>query len=99
MPARDLNQLRADLQSALPRLARQYAVASLSIFGSRVRGEQRTDSDLDLLVRFERKPGLLRFTQLENELTDLLGIRVDLVLEDALKDNIGKRVKQELLSI
>ena len=53
-------------------------------------------SDLDLLVRFHRTPGLIRFIELENYLSDLLGVRVDLVMAEALKPNIGQRVLAEV---
>ena len=58
----------------------RYRVASLALFGSYVRRENKSDSDLDVLVSFTDPPGLVRFIQLENELTDLLGIKVDLVM-------------------
>ncbi len=43
--------------------------------------------------------GLLRFIELENYLSDLLGIRVDLVMAEALKPHIGQRVLQEVLPV
>jgi predicted nucleotidyltransferase len=83
----------------LPRLAEQYGVTSLGLFGSYVRGEQRPDSDLDVLVRFQRTPGLLGFIALENHLSDLLGVRVDLVMADALKPRISRRVLAEVVPV
>lgn len=96
---KDIAALRDILRSELPRLAEQYDVASLGLFGSRVRDEAGPDSDLDILVRFYQKPGLIRFIQLENELTDLLGVRVDLVLADALKPAIGQQVLDEVVPV
>ena len=59
---------------------RKWKVKSLGIFGSYVRGEARKSSDLDLLVEIDDpKMGLLRFIALENYLSDLLGVKVDLV--------------------
>lgn len=83
----------------MPFLREQYSVESLSLFGSFVRGEQRPDSDLDILVTFSEVPGLLRFIELENHLSDFLGRRVDLVLRDALKPEIGRRVLAEAVPI
>lgn len=54
------------------------------------------DSDLDVLVTFRETPGLLRFVDLEDTLSDLLGVPVDLVVEDALKLRIGDRVRREV---
>jgi uncharacterized protein len=89
------NRLRLEL----PRLRREYAVASLSLFGSYVRGEQRKGSDLDVLVEFSKVPGMLRFLDLERDLSHLLGVSVDLVQKEALKPSIGKRILEEVLPI
>lgn len=87
------------LRKQRPRLAEQYNVASLEIFGSHVRHEERNDSDLDILVTFTRAPSLLKFIHLENQLTDLLGVKVDLVMKDSLKPAIGKNILKEILAI
>jgi hypothetical protein len=97
----DLNvQMLADrLRQELPRLRQEYAVRSLGLFGSYVRGEQRRGSDLDVLVEFSEVPGMLRFLDLERDLSRLLGISVDLVQKEALKPAIGRRIKEEVLPI
>jgi predicted nucleotidyltransferase len=95
----DLDQLRATLRGQLPLLADRYGVASLGLFGSYVRQEARPDSDLDILVRFHRTPGLLRLIELENYLSDLLGLRVDLVMAEALKPHIGRRILAEVIPL
>lgn len=92
-------ELRNALQAHLPDLTARYHVATLALFGSRVRGEQGPDSDLDVRVTFTETPGLIRFVELENELSDLLGVKVDLVLRDNLKPNIGKRVLAEAVPV
>jgi len=74
----------------------RYDVASLGIFGSYARGDARPESDLDVLVRFRRVPGLIRFIELENYLSDILGVRVDLVRAEAVKPNIGRRILAEV---
>jgi len=84
------------LQRDLPRLRGKYAIRSLGLFGSYVRGEQRRRSDLDVLIDFENVPGLLKFMELEAELTSLLGVPVDLVQKEALKPALGKRILQEV---
>jgi predicted nucleotidyltransferase len=91
--------LREMLHQQLPQLAKRYQVKSLALFGSYVRHEQRTDSDLDLLVTFYEPPSLLKFIELENYLTDLLGMKVDLVMESALKPRIGKRILSEAVPL
>lgn len=94
--AHDLDDLRRILRQQLPLLQERYAVESLGLFGSYVRGEADSESDLDVLVRFRQAPGLIHFVELENYLSDLLGLRVDLVMAEALKPNIGRRVLAEV---
>jgi predicted nucleotidyltransferase len=96
---RDLDDLRRILRQHMPLLRERYAVESLGLFGSYLRGDADSDSDLDLLVRFRQTPGLLRFVELENHLSDLLCLRVDLVMAEALKPNIGRRVLAEVESL
>ncbi len=95
----DIDELRRILLQHLPLLRERYGVESLGLFGSYVRGEASPKSDLDLLVRFHQTPGLIRFVELENYLSDLLGLRVDLVMAEALKPNIGQRVLAEVESL
>lgn len=95
----DIGRIRDILRTELPRLVERYEVAWLGLFGSRVRGEAGPDSDLDILVRFHTTPGLIRFVELENHLSDLLGVRVDLVTAEALKPAIGERVLAEVIPV
>ena len=87
------------LRQHLPELREKYSVSYLGIFGSYIRGEQTKDSDLDVLVQFDKKPGLLRYMELENYLSDLLGVQVDLVMKSALRPNIGKRILNEVKAL
>src|SRR5436305_15112967 len=80
------------LRQLLPELAQKYHVSSLEVFGSFVRDEQTSESDLDVLVTFSKTPGLLRFISLENFLGDMLGVKVDLVMKTAMMHHIGQRI-------
>jgi hypothetical protein len=95
----DVTQLAGVLRQHLPLLAERYRVKSLGIFGSYVRGEQRPGSDLDVLVTFYDLPSLLEFIELENYLTDTLGVKVDLVMPDTLKPRIAQRVLNEVVLV
>ena len=96
---KELNHITATLRQQLPSLTEKFRVNSLGVFGSYVRQQQRPESDLDLLVTFDDPPGLLKFIELENYLTDLLGIKVDLVMKDALKPMIGEQILSEAVQI
>jgi predicted nucleotidyltransferase len=93
-----LDHLLEGLHQRLPELKKQYGIVQLGVFGSYVRGEQTSNSDLDLLVEFDsnRRFGLLTFCELENQLSDLLGVKVDLVMKTGLKPRIGERILAEV---
>ncbi len=80
-------------------LRERYAVRSLGLFGSFVRGEATPDSDLDLLVEFDRPPTLFEFVRLQRDLSNLLGVRVDLVMRSALRPAIGQAILSELVPV
>jgi len=95
----ELFEIREILSRERPRLEEEYGVESLEIFGSWIRGRQQPGSDLDLLVSFRRPIDLFRYVELENDLSNLLGIRVDLVMKDALKPKIGRRILSEAVPV
>lgn len=99
MNEKNITRFREALQLQLSSLADHYHVQSLGIFGSYVRQEQHSDSDLDVLVTFSETPSLLKFIALENYLSDLLGVKVDLVMQDALKPNIGQHILREVIRV
>ena len=80
-------------------LLKKYSLKEIGIFGSYVRGEQEDVSDLDVLVEFgeDARISLLDFVGLENDLSDFLGVKVDLVEKSALKPRIGKRILEEVV--
>jgi predicted nucleotidyltransferase len=90
-----IDTLRAQLRGMLPDLRQRYPIASLGLFGSWVRGEQRGGSDLDVLVEFDGPIGW-RIVTLEDELSQRLGVKVDLVPRRSLKPYIGERVLAEV---
>ena len=87
------------LQEMLPELKKKYPIKYMGIFGSYIRGEQSPSSDLDILVEFNGSITLLGYARLENELSDKLGIKVDLVSKTALKPRIGKHILSEVVEI
>ena len=87
------------LHKKMPLLRDQYKVNTLEIFGSYVRKEQKDHSDLDLLVTFVESPSLFKFIRLENYLSELLGVKVDLVMKDALKPNLKEIIINEAQSL
>ena len=88
----NLENIRSILHRELPKLKSEFNVATLEIFGSYVRDEHNPESDLDILVTYTKAPDLLEFIELENYLSDLFELKVDLVMRSALKPNIGKQI-------
>ncbi len=91
--------LKAKLSELMPTLRQNYEVESLGIFGSYIHTEQGPNSDLDLLVTFTESPSLLKYIDLEFFLSDQLGVKVDLVMKEALKPRIGARILQEVVPV
>ena len=82
-----LSDMRAELAS--------LGVRSLDLFGSVARGEARSDSDVDLLVEFDRPIGHFHFARAQRRLEELLACRVDLVMKDAVKPQLRGRILAE----
>jgi hypothetical protein len=99
MESQTLDQVRAALRDVLPAVRGKYHVSSLAVFGSYVRQAATESSDVDVLVTFSDPPGLLRFVELESFLSARLGIKVDLVMREALKPRIRQRVLAEAVPV
>jgi hypothetical protein len=93
-----LDKIKKILLQHKNELKNRYGVKEIGIFGSYVRVEHSEKSDLDILVAFESdaKMDLIRFVELEEYLSDLLGVKVDLVMKSALKPRIGRRILKEV---
>lgn len=87
-----MNRLRA----MQPELKRRYPIRAMGVFGSYVRGEQREDSDLDVLVEFGDEAGLFEYAGLQLALADALGMNVDVANKASLKPRIGRRILAEV---
>ncbi len=77
-------------------LREKYGVKKIGIFGSYVRKENTKNSDIDVLVDIGIQIGFFKFLNLERYLSNLLGIKVDLVTRNALKPFIGQRILKEI---
>ena len=75
-----------------------YGVRSLDLFGSIARGDSGADSDVDLLVEFDRPVGLFQFFRVQRRLEAIVGRPVDLVMKDAIKRQLRTRILAEAVS-
>ena len=71
----------------------------MGIFGSYARGEQREDSDVDLLVELGDGIDLIGYAGLQIELSDALGVPVDLVEREALRPRLAAKVLAEVVPL
>lgn len=96
---RKIEDIIAELRRLRPALSRRYPIREIGVFGSYVRGEQTETSDIDVLIEMGQSIGILEFTGLQQDLSDALGVKVDLVMKDALKPRIGKRILSEVVMV
>ncbi len=80
----------------LKQACKKYNIKSVAIFGSYIKGDFNKDSDLDLLVRFAKRKSLLEMVRIERELSEYLGIKVDLLTEKSISPYIMKVIQKEL---
>ncbi|NHI94928.1 MAG: nucleotidyltransferase [Candidatus Lokiarchaeota archaeon] len=85
------------LKDELNKLYENFGVKKIGLFGSYVRGEQTKDSDIDILVDFEKYISFFKFIELEDYLSEKLNTKVDLVSMDALKPLIKSDILDEAI--
>ncbi len=80
-------------------LLQQYKVKSIAIFGSYIRGQQNEESDLDLLVEFSSPVSLLHIVSLENHLTDILDVQVDVIPRKSIREELRDTILREAVPL
>jgi len=94
-----MNTAIRDHRDEILRLARAHGAHNLRLFGSAARGDDRPDSDLDLLVEMEPGRSLVDHVALKQDLEELLGHDVDVVTEQSLHPRLRDRVLREAVSL
>lgn len=83
-----------DLEKVIE-VCRAHGTRRIALFGSFVRGEAGPDSDVDLIVDFDRPTGFLALVRLERELSEVLGRKVDLLTEKGISPHLRDRILNE----
>jgi len=98
---KNVEEIKKKLEELKPSLEEKFKMKSIGIFGSYLRGEGKKGSDLDILVEFDKSASLslLDFIRLENDLSEVLGIKVDMVEKSTLKPRIGKHILEEVVNV
>ena len=73
---------REELFSKITSFLKNYGAIKVAVFGSYVRGEEKPESDIDILVEFAEQKSLLTLVNIELELSDYLVIKVDLLTKN-----------------
>lgn len=92
-----LDEIRQSLSTQKSILQKKYKINRLGIFGSYVRGEQKQESDLDVLIDYEEVPSLITLIEIENHLSELLGVKVDLVTRKGIKPQLRSYILEEVV--
>ena len=86
---------REELFRKIASFLEKYGATKVAVFGSYVRGEEKPESDIDILVEFAEQKSLLTLVKIEMELSDYLGIKVDLLTEKSISPYLIDGIKKE----
>ena len=87
------------IQSQMPFLKENFSVSEIGIFGSYVHEDNDNDSDVDILVEFSEPIGLFDFIRLEDHLSGILGLNVDLVPKGGIKPQLKETILNEVVYV
>ena len=99
MIMKGLDEIARIIREHRRELSERFDVKRIAIFGSYVRGEQKRGSDIDILVEFRRPVSLLHIVSLENHLSDMLGIKVDVVPEKNIRKELRDAILKEAIPV
>ena len=94
----DLLSIKKELQLLKPSLITKYNISELGLFGSAVRNDFSSESDIDILVGFSRPIGI-EFIDLAEELEASLNRKVDLVSRNGIKPQYFQAIQSELVYV
>lgn len=86
-----LDKLRTNFHG----LQRDFAVSKMNVFGSVARNENKSSSDIDILVSFQKTPSIFLLEELKQNLYEILKVRVDLIVDDELEPSFRIRIMKE----
>ena len=96
---KSIDEIKSVLVEHKRELRERFHVKEIGVFGSFVRKEQKRGRDVDVLVDFFETIDLFKFVELENYLSELLGVKVDLVMKGALKPRLEERILSEAVYV
>ncbi|MFH1227475.1 MAG: nucleotidyltransferase family protein [Planctomycetota bacterium] len=94
-----LKDIKIVLKRYEPEIRSRYGVKKIGIFGSYARNQQRPKSDLDVLADIDKSVSLLGLVGIENYLSELLGVKVDLIPREDIRPELKRRILKEVIYI
>jgi len=94
-----LDEIKKTLRDNREAIGREYKAEIVGIFGSCVRGEQKEESDVDVLVRFRKGATLFDFVGLADFLEQKLDMKVGIVSERAIRPELKERILKEVVAV
>jgi len=95
----DINHIKKVIREQKTTLRDRFKVARIGIFGSYVRGDTHSGSDVDVVVEFSDTISLLKLVSLENYLSELLGMKVDVVPKEDIRIELRDRILGEAVFV
>jgi predicted nucleotidyltransferase/DNA-binding XRE family transcriptional regulator len=86
-------------RKALLECAARHGATNVRIFGSVARGEERPDSDIDMVVDISQEMGLIELTSLEQEFREIIGVPVDLSASSELRPKVKIEVERDAVEL
>ncbi len=96
---KELNKIKDILNKHRDELREKYKITEIGIFGSYIRGEQKKESDIDVLVEFSEPISLIDLIGAENYISDLIGRKVDLVPREDIRPELKQVILDEVVYI
>lgn len=90
---------KREIFEKIAQMLKNRGAKKIAIFGSYVRGDEKLESDIDIIVEFSERKSLLDIVGIEQELSEALGIKVDLLTEKFISPYLVDRIKKEMVVI
>jgi uncharacterized protein len=94
-----IDEIKNTISEKKELLRSKYNIDDIGIFGSYARGEERNNSDVDILVNFSEPIGLLKLINMENYLSELLGAKADVVIKSDLREELRDQIIKETMFV
>lgn len=96
---KELDRIIKTIESLKERIRKEYKAEIVGLFGSYARGKQKEGSDADILVKFFEGATLFDFVGLGDFLEEKLNVKVDVVSERAIRQELKEKILKEVVEV